>query len=71
MKNAVFCRLLQQELNVPYETSMFWPMLMLHKYWKKPNYLEETELDTNPSLTLAQTLNPIDWWAQFWPFYFQ
>ena len=29
------------------------------------SYPEETELNTNPSLTLAQTR-----WAQFWPFYF-
>ena len=32
-KNAVFCRLVQQELNVSYETSIFRLMFMLHKYW--------------------------------------
>ena len=31
-KNAVFCRLVQQELNVSYETSIFRSMFMLHKY---------------------------------------
>ena len=31
-KNAVFCRLVQQELNVAYETSIFWSMFILHKY---------------------------------------
>ena len=28
-----FCRLAQQELNVSYETSIFWSMFMLPKYW--------------------------------------
>ena len=32
-KNAVFCRLAQQELKVAYETSTFWSMFMLPKYW--------------------------------------
>ena len=27
-----FCRLVQQELKVAYETSIFWSMFMLHKY---------------------------------------
>ena len=31
-KNAVFYRLVQQELNVAYATSIFWSMFMLHKY---------------------------------------
>ena len=31
-------------------------MFMLHGYWYKSNYPEETELDTNPSLTPAQIL---------------
>ena len=35
-KNAVFRRLVQQEWNVAYETSIFWSMFMLHKYsWKQ------------------------------------
>ena len=57
-QNAVFCRLVHEELNVSYETSIFRSMFMLHKYWQKNNYSEETELDTctNPSLTLARTL---------------
>ena len=50
-----FCRSVQQELNVAYEASIFWSMFMLHKYWSN-NFPEETELDTNPSLNLAQTL---------------
>ena len=54
-KNAVFCRSAQQELNVSYEISIFRSMFMWHNYWWK-NYTEETELDTNPSLTLARTL---------------
>ena len=28
-----FCRLAQQELKVSYETSIFWSMFMLPKYW--------------------------------------
>ena len=32
-KNAVFCRLAQQELKVSYETSIVWSMFMLPKYW--------------------------------------
>ena len=31
-ENAILCRLVQQELNVAYETSIFWSMFMLHKY---------------------------------------
>ena len=31
-KNAVICRFVQQELNISYDTSIFRPMLMLHKY---------------------------------------
>ena len=53
-ENAVFCRLVQQELNLSYETSIFWSMFMLHKY--ENNYSEEKKLDTNHSLTLARTL---------------
>ena len=34
-KNAVFCRLIQQEFNVSYETSIFRSMFMLHEYWWK------------------------------------
>ena len=37
-KNAVFCRLAQQELKVSYETSTFWSMFMLPKYWWKQLY---------------------------------
>ena len=55
-KNEVFCRLAHQELNVSYEISIFRSMFIWHKYWYKNNYPEETELDTNPSLTLARTL---------------
>ena len=33
-KNAVFCRL-AQEFEVSYETSIFWSMFMLPKYWYK------------------------------------
>ena len=51
MKNADFCHLVQQELNVAYETSIF----MLHKSWYK-KVPEETELGTKPSLTLARSL---------------
>ena len=32
-ENAVFCRLAQQELKVLDETSLFWSMFMLPKYW--------------------------------------
>ena len=64
-----FCRSAQQELNVSYEISIFRSMFMWHNYWWK-NYTEETELDTNPSLTLARTLT-IHWWAYFWPFHVQ
>ena len=32
-KNAVFCRLAQQELKVSYQTGIFWSMFMLPKYW--------------------------------------
>ena len=32
-KNAVFCRLAHQELNVSYEISIFRSMFMWHKYW--------------------------------------
>ena len=37
--------LVQQQLNVAYETSIFWSMFMLHRYWKKnPNsYPAETD----------------------------
>ena len=38
-------------LNVAYETGVFRSMFMLHG---KTNYPEKTELDTNPSLTLAR-----------------
>ena len=53
-KNLFFCRLVQQELNVLYETGIYRSIFMLHKYWLKNNYPEETELDTNPSLTLLE-----------------
>ena len=66
MKNAVFCRLVQQELNVSYETSMFRLMFMFIDI-DKNNYPEETELDTNPS----SNPNPIHWWAYCWPFHVQ
>ena len=46
-ENTVFCRSVQQEINVSYETSI---------NINKNNSPEETELDTNPSLTLARTL---------------
>ena len=50
-----FCRLVQQELNVSYETSIFRPCLSCIDI-DKNNYPEEMELDTYPSLTLAPTL---------------
>ena len=50
-KNAVFCRLAQQELIVPYETSIFWSMSMWHKYKKK-----QLSWRNRISLTLARTL---------------
>ena len=54
-KNAVFCHLVKQELKVANETSIF-GQCSCYTYIDKSNYPEETELDTNPSLTLAQTL---------------
>ena len=50
-----FCRLAQQELKVSYETSIFGQCSCCLNI-DKNNYPEETELDTNPSLTLARTL---------------
>ena len=32
-EKCIFCRLGQQELKVSYETSIFWSMFMLPKYW--------------------------------------
>ena len=54
-KNAVFCCLAQQELNVSYETSIFGQCSYCQNV-DKNNYPEETELDTNPSLALARTV---------------
>ena len=42
MKNAVYGHLVQHKLDVAYESSIFWSMLMLHKYWYN-NYAEETK----------------------------
>ena len=55
-KNAVSFRLAQQELKVSYETSIFGQCSCCLNI-DKNNYPEETELDTNPSLTLALTLS--------------
>ena len=54
-KSAVFCRLVQQELSVTYETSIFGQCLCCTNI----NYPGETELDTNPT----SNPNPIHWWA--------
>ena len=32
-KNGSFCRLVQQELNIAYEASIFCSMFMLYEYW--------------------------------------
>ena len=32
-EKCIFCRLAQQELKVSHETSIFWSMFMLPKYW--------------------------------------
>ena len=52
-RNTVFCRLVQWGLNIAYGTSIFWSMFINIDI---NNYPEETELDTNPSIILAQTL---------------
>ena len=53
-----FCRLVQQKLNVAYETSIFGQCSCCTNIYKN-NYPGETELDTNPS----SNPNPIHWWA--------
>ena len=55
-KNAVFCRLALQELNVSYEIGIYFGQCPCGINIDKNNYPEETELDTNTSLTLARTL---------------
>ena len=54
-KNAGLCRLVIQELTVAYETSVVWHCLRCINI-NKNNYHEETELNSNPRLTLVQTL---------------
>ena len=51
----MFCRSAQQNLSVAYETSILWEISCCMNI-DKNNHPEETELDINPSLTLAQTL---------------
>ena len=52
-----FCRLVQQELNITFETSLIWWSMLMNI--DKNNYPEETKLDTNPS----SNSNPIHWWV--------
>ena len=51
--------LVQQELHtISYETSILCSIFMSHNI-DQNNYPQETELDTNPSLTLARTLTEV------------
>ena len=52
-----FCRLLQEELNIAYETAYFGPCPCCINI-DKSNYPEGTELDTNPSQTLSPHHHP-------------
>ena len=54
-KNAVFCRLVHQELTYHMKPAYFGQCSCCINI-DKNNHPEETELDTNPSLTLARTL---------------
>ena len=50
----IFYRLLR-ELNVTYETSIFWSMFMLHEYWWK-HLSRKNGIDTSLSQTPVRTL---------------
>ena len=55
-KNAVSCRrLVQQELNVAYETSIFWSMFTLHKYRRTRTY--GWEAIASPAATTSRDEN--------------
>ena len=63
-------RLVQQELNVAYETSIFGQCSCCINI-DENSHPEEKELGTNPSLTLAQTLALSTSEHSLWQFYFQ